>query len=250
MLSALLDLVLPATCALCQRPAGALCAACRRAVEDCLHPSPRLAVPSPTPAGMPQCWVSGEASGALRTLVTAYKDEHRRDLQRPLAALLTPALSAAVGASADARRAVQGRGLVVVPVSGSPRARRRRGDVPLLHLVERAAGDLGGRVMVADLLVATRITRDQSTLDSTERASNLAGAMSVRERHRDAVTGAVCVVVDDLVTTGATLAEAARALRAAGSTLVLSAAIGATRRRIDLAGHSQQPPLERAHGRV
>lgn len=250
MLSALLDLVLPASCALCQRPEGPLCVACRRAVADCIHPSPRLALPSPTPPGMPQCWVSGEASRALRSVVTAYKDEQRRDLRRPLAALLAPALRAAVGASPEARAATRGRGLVVVPVSGSPRARRRRGDVPLLPLVGTAVAALTGRVLVADVLMPTRITRDQSTLDSAQRASNLAGAMTVRERHRQVVDGAMCLVVDDLVTTGATLAEAARALREAGAADVLAAAVGATRRRIDLAGHSQQPPLERANGPV
>lgn len=250
MLSALLDLVLPASCALCQRPAGPLCVACRRAVEDCIHPSPRLALPSPTPPGMPQCWVSGEASGALRALVTAYKDEQRRDLQRPLAGLLTPALRAAVGASPHARTAARGRGLVVVPVSGSPRARRRRGDVPLLPLVQSAVTGLSGRVVVADVLVPTRTTLDQSTLDSAQRASNLAGAMAVRERHGQVVDGAVCLVVDDLVTTGATLAEVSRALREAGAADVLAAAVGATRKRLDLSGHSQQPPLERVHGPV
>ncbi|KRE43672.1 hypothetical protein ASG74_02185 [Knoellia sp. Soil729] len=242
MLSDLLDLVLPASCALCQRPAGPLCAACRGAVDDCIHPSPRVALPSPPPPGMPQCWVSGEASGALRALVTAYKDEQRRDLRRTLAALLAPALRAAVGSSPDARAAVRGRGLVVVPVSGSPRARRRRGDVPLLPLVETAVAGLSGRVLVADVLVPTRITRDQSTLDAAQRASNLAGAMAVRERHEHVVAGAVCLVVDDLVTTGATFAEAARALHEAGAADVLAAAIGATRRRVDGARHSQEPP--------
>lgn len=182
---------------------------------------------------MPSCWVSGEASGALRAVVTAYKDEGRRDLHRVLAGWLAPALRAAVGDDPDARAALRGRGLLVVPVSGSPRARRRRGDVPLRPLVTSAADSLAGRATVAEVLAPTRLTRDQSTLDAAARATNLAGAMVVRERHRAAVDGTVCVVVDDLVTTGATLAEAARALRDAGARHVLAAAIGATRRRIE-----------------
>lgn len=182
---------------------------------------------------MPSCWVSGEASGALRAVVTAYKDEGRRDLCRVLAGWLAPALRAAAGTDPAARDSLRGRGLLVVPVSGSPRARRRRGDVPLRPLVATAASSLGGRATVAEVLAPTRATRDQSTLDSAERATNLAGAMAVRLRHEGAVAGTVCVVVDDLVTTGATLAEAARALRAAGAQHVVGAAIGATRRRID-----------------
>lgn len=200
---------------------------------ECLHGSPLVAVPSPPPPGMPPCWVSGEASLALRAVVTAYKDEGRRDLLATLAGWLAPALRAAAGADPDARRALRGRGLLVVPVPGSPRARRRRGDVPLKPLVGSAVAGLSGIARVADVLTPTRVTRDQSTLDAAARASNLAGAMTVRERHQAVVGGSTCIVVDDLVTTGATVAEAARALRQAGASTVLAAAIGATRRQVE-----------------
>ena len=245
MLSDLLDLVLPATCALCHRPGGPLCPGCRGAALECLHASPRVAVPSPSPPGMPSCWVSGEASGALRAVVTAYKDEGRRDLHRTLATWLAPALRAAAGAEPGARDSLRGRGLLVVPVPGSPKARRRRGDVPLTPLVTAAAASVPGRAAIAEVLVATRLTRDQSTLDAAGRASNLAGAMAVGDRHARVVRGAVCIVVDDLVTTGATLAEAARALREAGAETVLGAAIGATRRQFGHhAGLPCHPPLK------
>lgn len=102
----------------------------------------------------------------------------------------------------------------------------------MLPVVASAVAGLGGSVVMADVLAPTRVTRDQSALDAIERASNVAGAMKVRERHRTVVRGAVCVVVDDLVTSGATLTEAARALGDSGAGEVLAVAIGATRKRV------------------
>ncbi|KGN32339.1 hypothetical protein N802_18415 [Knoellia sinensis KCTC 19936] len=122
--------------------------------------------------------------------------------------------------------------------------------MPLLPLVTDAVRALPGRVVVAEVLEPTRVTRDQSSLSATERATNLGGAMAVRVRHGPVVEGAMCLVVDDLVTTGATLAEAARALRAAGSGHVVAAAIGATRRHAEVASRLPVPSLERVRGGV
>jgi predicted amidophosphoribosyltransferase len=79
----------------------------------------------------------------------------------------------------------------------------------------------------ARLLVPARVVADQSGLSATERAANLRGAL----RGTGSVTGRV-VVVDDVVTTGATLVEAARALRAAGHPVVGAAVVAATSRRL------------------
>ena len=65
----------------------------------------------------------------------------------------------------------------------------------------------------------------------SSRAANLAGSLSVPGRLVALVAGRPVVIVDDVVTTGATLTEAARALRAAGAEVVAAASVAATSRR-------------------
>jgi predicted amidophosphoribosyltransferase len=68
-------------------------------------------------------------------------------------------------------------------------------------------------------------------LDSVQRAANLDRAMAVQARWVSCVGGSVCVLVDDVLTTGATLVEATRALREAGVRHVVGATVVATQRR-------------------
>jgi predicted amidophosphoribosyltransferase len=70
--------------------------------------------------------------------------------------------------------------------------------------------------------------RDSAGLDAVQRRANLAG----RYRARPGAPGARVVLVDDVVTSGATLTEAARALRAAGQQRVLAAVVAATPRQV------------------
>jgi predicted amidophosphoribosyltransferase len=92
-------------------------------------------------------------------------------------------------------------------------------------LLIRRAGFRGER-----MLRQTRPTRDQRELDRDERARNVADSMRARgARH----AGREVVIVDDVVTTGATIDEAARALRAAGFLPVCAIALAATPGRRD-----------------
>jgi predicted amidophosphoribosyltransferase len=111
---------------------------------------------------------------------------------------------------------------------------RRRGHDPVLRMTRVAAGrarEAGVPAQVLACLRPARRMRDQSGLDAGQRQANLAGALRVPPRHTRLLEQRLVVVTDDIVTTGATAAEACRALRAAGALVVGVATVAATSRR-------------------
>jgi predicted amidophosphoribosyltransferase len=161
-----------------------------------------------------------------RVAVSAWKDADRRDLAAVLGPLLDRSVAAAVR---DARWG--GAPVVVVPAPSSAGAERRRGDAPLLDLATWVAKrPRHARLRVVPALRQVRRVADQSGLNITERRRNLAGAMSVKPMWHNVIRDRYVLVVDDVVTTGATLAEAARALRRAGALQVVGAAVAAAQR--------------------
>jgi len=89
------------------------------------------------------------------------------------------------------------------------------------------------------VLPALRLRRrvdDQAGLDRGQRAANLRHAMQVQPRWRSSVHGVTCLLVDDVLTTGSTLAEADRGLRAGGVVHVAAATVAATHWRSRPAG--------------
>ena len=171
----------------------------------------------------------------MRSAVTAYKDEDRRDLRPVLAEGLAVAITTALASDPIGRQAVAaGERVLVVPAATSPTSRRRRGDDPVGDLaraaVERLCTAPAGGLAVVPVLVHVRRVADQARLGREARRGNLSGALGVAPWGRPLVRGSVCLVADDVVTTGSTLAEAARALRAAGARHVVAAAVAATPR--------------------
>ena len=198
--TAAVDLLLGAACPGCGRPSRALCAACSAAVA----PRPRVVRTSPLDVA-----ASGEHAGVLRLAIVAWKEEGRTSLLRPLAHLLAASVVEVVAESLAP--------VVLVPVPTSRRSRLARGADVVDQLAREAAGLLqraGADVTVRQALRVARRTADQSGLGARERARNLAGAFALRSE--TGLAAGDIVVVDDIVTTGATIGEAARVLAAAG----------------------------------
>ena len=108
--------------------------------------------------------------------------------------------------------------VLLVPVPSAPAATRSRGHDPVRRIAFAAAGELRGAgwpVRVAGVLRQRRVVADQAGLDARQRLENLVGALTVVSGGARVLGGGRVVLVDDLVTTGASLAEAARAVRAA-----------------------------------
>jgi len=184
--------------------------------------------PSPAPFGLPECFTASTYDGPVRSAIVAWKERGERDLAGPFAEALASAVVAAVGAGREP--------IVVVPVPTSRRSRRERGDDILLGLSRRTARVLTQAGIPTECRRMLRLIgtpRDQSTLNRDERLANLTGAMALRPGRsiRRETPGHRLVVVDDVLTTGATLTEASRALVEGGYVVTAAATVAATRRR-------------------
>ncbi|HEU5144742.1 MAG TPA: phosphoribosyltransferase family protein [Dermatophilaceae bacterium] len=228
----LLDLVLPLECGACQAPGSRWCARCASALAATGFPGgPRRVLPEPAPPGLPSTHAWGPYAGPLRPAIAAWKDAGRGDLARVLGPLLSAAVCEALAAAGWAQEPV-----LLLTAPSSRRSRRQRGEVPLERLLIDIGGGLAARgcgtVRVAcRVLEHARAVVDQAGLGTVSRAVNLSGAVRVSGRWQPVVQGRRCLVVDDVMTTGATLAECSRALREAGASAVEAATIGATERR-------------------
>lgn len=234
--AALLDLLLPRTCVLCDRPLGETereiaCSICWGAVrllpeprcERCGHPRPHrfscgwcTLLPPYVRAARSVAWVPDGIAGAL---VHALKYERWTALAAPMAVRM---------ARLDYPPDVRAERAAVVPVPLAPGRLRERGFNQSL-LLARVLGACWS-VPVLEPLERTRSTASQTRLTPADRRLNVAGAFGVAPRGGgELVAGRHVVLVDDVITTAATLNAAAATLFAQGARIISYVTFGRAR---------------------
>ena len=240
-----IERLLPAACPACKEPLpginrAGLCAACWesiRPVESPLCPRCGISATSPFPGVRVEDRPCGRClrrppafdgarcalvfEGAVRTLLHLFKFDDRRDLARPLSRALLSALPP--GEPVDL--------VAAVPLHWTRHLARGYNQAALLaRRIARAR-----RVPFASgLLVKRRRTPDQFRLDAASRRRNVQGVFAVRRcwsRRRGGtkpLAGRCVLLVDDVLTTGATAEACARALKAAGAARVFVIAVART----------------------
>lgn len=240
-LLALVELAAPSACAGCGTGGTRWCMDCHGVLTGT---GPRAWEPTPCPPGLPPTWTGPAYDGPVRAAVVAWKEQGRADLTPVLAAALRPVLAGALAGSAPHALAVaQGRPVALVPAPSARSSTRARGRSPVTELAAAATRP----DLVVDALRLGRRVQDQAGLHAAQRAANLAHAVQVCSRAARALVGVPCVLVDDVITTGATLQECARSLRAAGAGPVIAATVAATARRPPRPT-PRRPPLPRGQG--
>ena len=195
----------PVDCFGCGAQDRALCSRCRAAIR-----------PTPTPvrcdADPAVIVVAGaDYAGPVRGALLALKEESRLDAARPLGLLLDGALAALGPRLRQGDRVAE---LAWIP--SRPSALRRRGYDPVREVLRSA------RIPVARVLSARSGGRAQKTLVREARLGSLD-----RFGSRGDLAGRRFVLVDDIVTTGATIADGVRAIRSAGGAVVAALAFAA-----------------------
>ncbi len=203
-----LDFLYRPRCVCCTAPATTLCDVCREALVEV---RPDAGPPLPLPVMVP--W---EFGGSLATAIRRLKFTGKTHVARDLAPLWAPLLAAAYAASVNP---------VIVPIPLHWRRRFARGFDQTWLLARHAcrAADLPAPCA---LLRRVRHAPPQSTLPAPMRRDNLRGAFCVTSPQR--VVGRTVLLVDDVVTTGSTLAAAAAPLLAAGARQVIGVTLART----------------------
>lgn len=204
----------PVECAGCGAEDRSLCEVCRAALL------PDVTVRS---VGGVRVHSGARYEGRVRRVILAFKEQGRTDVAAALARPFAAAVAAALNADLSAARAAE-----LLPVPTSRAAYRRRGYDPVALLASRAG------LPLARELVQVRGSGVQKALGLEERAANRVGAF----RARRSLGGRRFIIVDDVVTSGATILEAARAVRQADGEVLGAATLAFTPRLLPIRDNS------------
>lgn len=212
---ALADLVLPLECLGCGAPEVAWCPACRDSACRL-----RLHEPDPVPDRFPPTVAAAEYAGDVRQAILGVKEQGRRDLVRPVAQLLQWAGRAAMP---------PGERWLVVPMPSNPAAARARGGD---HMVRIGLAAMSGSGQLFVDALSARHSGDATSLGAAGRMGDRRRSMRLRRDAAALLRGRDVLLVDDIVTTGATLTTAAALVRSAGARTVRAAVIAATEKEV------------------
>ena len=194
--SSLVDLIFPSRCAVCDRPGKNLCLDCK----NMLWIEPREFLLS----GLAIYTVT-KYSDETSKLLVSLKDKGQFALVAELAQMLRPVIE-----NLPASESIR----YLVPAPSSPHNFSKRGFHPMLLLAQAVVSKFPS-FSVLNCLRFSRRVKDQVGLTEPERLANLSFSMELNQ----SVSGRVCYLLDDVVTTGATALEAARVLRVGGAYL-------------------------------
>lgn len=221
----LLGLLLPVECAGCGADDVAWCPTCARRLAGrpwrCEDRAPRL--DRMDGLGPLPVWTLADCTGDVRRAIIAWKDRGRLDLTHPFAealALAACALPPDLGPGP----------LLVVASPSTASARRRRGG----NLVDALAGAVADGLVAGGLpassapVLARSRGHDQVGLGARARSRNLVGHVRVPDRLAERVEGRRVLLVDDVLTTGATVASCRSALERRGAGVVGAMTLAST----------------------
>jgi predicted amidophosphoribosyltransferase len=194
--SELKHLLFPTRCFGCRELGYSICSKCRKLWNPHIYQSriANLAVYSAVPY-----------SPVAKNILLAAKEQSVKSADQ----LIQSALKASLNELFDKYSSC-----ALVPIPSRPASNRRRGRDFIYEMALSVAKDIG--VGVLPLLEHQRAIRDQSKLSVSSRRENLAMALSIKPQFRGNYPSENLVILDDLVTTGATINEANRALTKAG----------------------------------
>ena len=199
----MIDLILPLECGGCGAPSTRWCDAC--AIElSVAAGQPHVVNPRVDP--QVPVFALGRYAGARRRAILAMKEHGRGDLVAPLARAL------AIGVHRLLAWGMVETPLTIVPAPTRRSAARRRGGDPVTRMVTAAVARHPDITVVRALRMKA-LARDSVGLGTSAREHNVAGRVLLRGQRR---LRTEVVIVDDVVTTGATARESVRILQAAG----------------------------------